>query len=65
MLGFVGGVLITLGMALIVLYTSYVCWQFCMAYDLNEISLMTVTPMSETFAILVTSFSMGQKLPMN
>jgi len=31
-LGFVGGVLITLGMAVIVLYTSYICWQFCMAY---------------------------------
>ena len=36
-LGFVGGVLITFGMAIIVLYTSYVCWQFCMAYDLNDI----------------------------
>jgi hypothetical protein len=31
-LGYVGGVIITLGMALIVLYTSYICWQFCMAY---------------------------------
>jgi len=64
-LGFVGGVLITFGMAIIVLYTSYVCWQFCMAYDLNNISLIVVIPMSGMFATLVSFYSRDRKLPMN
>ena len=64
-LGFVGGVLITFGMAIIVLYTSYVCWQFCMAYDLNSVSLIVVIPMSGMFATLVSFYSRDRKLPMN
>lgn len=64
-LGFVGGVLITFGMAIIVLYTSYVCWQFCMAYDLRMNTLTAVIPMLGTFAISASSYSKDRKLPMN
>jgi hypothetical protein len=35
-LGFAGGVLVTFTLAGIVLYTSYVCWQFCMEYDVSS-----------------------------
>ena len=65
MLGYVGGVLITLGMAIIVLYTSYVCWQFCMAYVLSDFLLTPAIQKCGTCAILDVFSSADQKSPMN
>jgi hypothetical protein len=64
-LGYVGGVVITLGMAIIVLYTSYICWQFCMAYGPLGIYLIIVTRKSEMSVTLAESFLVVQKLRTN